>query len=52
MRKYKITYGKININDVKPVSASTAIDNALQDLKQSMLRKENNHHYNLHNSST
>ena len=43
---------KININDAKPVSASTAIDNALQDSKQSMLRKESTHHNNLHSSST
>ena len=43
---------KNNINDAKPVSSSTAIDNALQDFKQLMLRKENTHHYNLHTSST
>ena len=43
---------KINFNDAKPVSAFTATDNALQDFKQSMLRKENTHHYNLHSSST
>ena len=43
---------KININDAKPVSAFTATDNVLQDFKQSMLRKENTHHYNLHSSST
>ena len=43
---------KININDAKPVSALTATNNALQDFKQSMLRKENTHHYNLHSSST
>ena len=30
---------KININDAKPVSAISATDNALQDFKQSMLRK-------------
>ena len=43
---------KININDAKPVSASTAIGNTLQDFKQLMLRKENTQHYNLHSSST
>ena len=42
---------KININDVKPVPAFTATDNAQQDFKQSMQRKENTHHYNLHSSS-
>ena len=31
---------KFNINDVKPVSAISAADNALQDFKQSMLKKE------------
>ena len=41
---------KININATKPVSASTATDNALQDFKQLMLRKENTHHYNMHSS--
>ena len=30
---------KININGAKPVSAISAADNALQDFKQSMLRK-------------
>ena len=43
---------KININDVKPVSAFTATDNMLQDFKQLMLRKENTHHYNLCSSLT
>ena len=43
---------KININDAKPVSAFTATDNMLEDFKQSMSRKENTHHYNLHSSST
>ena len=42
---------KININYVKPVSAFTATDNMLKDFKQSMLRKENTNHYNLHSSS-
>ena len=42
---------KNNINDAKPISASIATDNALQDFKQSMLRKENTHHYNLCSSS-
>ena len=34
---------KININDAKPVSAITAADNALQEFKQSMLRRECTH---------
>ena len=42
---------KININDAKPVSASTAIDNAQQDFKQLMLRKENTNHNSLCSSS-
>ena len=42
---------KININDAKPVSAITAADNALQDFKQSMLRRECTHPYTLHSSS-
>ena len=42
---------KIKINDVKPVSAFTAADNVLKDFKQSMLRKENTHYYNLCSSS-
>ena len=42
---------KININDTKPVSAITAADNMLQDFKQSMLRRECTHPYNLHSSS-
>ena len=41
---------KININDTKPVSAISAADNALQDFKQSMLRRECIHPYNLCNS--
>ena len=43
--------GKININDAKPVPAITAADNVLQDFKQSMLRRECTHPYNLHSSS-
>ena len=42
---------KININDAKPVSAISAADNALQDFKQSVLRRECTHPYNLHSSS-
>ena len=42
---------KININDAKPVSAITAADNVLQDFKQSMLRRECTHPYNLCSSS-
>ena len=42
---------KISINDAKPVSAITAADNMLEDFKQSMLRRECTHPYNLHGSS-
>ena len=42
---------KININDAKPVSAISAADNALQDFKQSMLRREPTHPNNLYSSS-
>ena len=42
---------KININDAKPVSAISAADNMLQDFKQSMLRTEHTHPYNLCSSS-
>ena len=42
---------KININDVKPVSAITATDNTLQEFRQSMLKKEHTHPYALHGSS-
>ena len=42
---------KINVNNAKPVSATTAADNALQEFKQSMLRKEHTHPYTLHSSS-
>ena len=38
---------KININNAKPVSAISAADNVLQDFKQSMLRREWTHPYNL-----
>ena len=38
---------KININNAKPVSAISAADNTLQDFKQSMLRREHTHPYNL-----
>ena len=43
---------KININDAKPVSAITAMDKALQEFRQSMLKKEHTHPYALHSSST
>ena len=42
---------KININDAKPVSAITAADNALQEFKESVLRKECTHPYTLHSCS-
>ena len=42
---------KINLNNAKPVSAITAADNVLQDFKQSMLRRECTHSYNLCSSS-
>ena len=38
---------QININDARPVSASTATDNVLQEFKQSALRKEHTHMYKL-----
>ena len=38
---------QININDAKPVSALTATDNALQEFKQSVQRKEQTHQYTL-----
>ena len=38
---------QININGAKPVSALTATDNALQEFKQSMERKEHTHPYTL-----
>ena len=38
---------QININDAKPVSALTATDNASQEFKQSMQRKEHTHPYTL-----
>ena len=41
----------ININDAKPVSAITPMDNALQEFRQSMLKKEHTHPYALHSSS-
>ena len=43
---------KININDTKPVSAISAADNMLQDFKQSMLRREHTHPYNVCSSPT
>ena len=42
---------KINVNDAKPVSATRAADNTLQEFKQLMLRKEHTHPYTLHSSS-
>ena len=38
---------QININDAKPISASTANDNTLQDFNQSAIRKEHTHPYTL-----
>ena len=38
---------QININDAKPVSAIAATDNALQDFKQSAMRREYTHPYML-----
>ena len=38
---------QINTNDAKPVSALTATDDALQEFKQSMQRKEHTHPYTL-----
>ena len=42
---------QININDAKSVSALTATDNALQEFKESMRRKEHTHLYTLQSSS-
>ena len=42
---------QININDAKTVSALTATDNALQEFKGSMQRKEHTHPYTLQSSS-
>ena len=42
---------KIKINNANPVSAILATDNVLQDFKQSMLRREHTHFYNLHSAS-
>ena len=42
---------QININDTKPFSALTTTDNALQEFKQSMQRKEHTHPYTLQSSS-
>ena len=42
---------KVNINYAKPVSAIAAADNALQDFKESMLRREHTHPYSLCSSS-
>ena len=36
---------QININDAKPVSATAATDNALQDFKQSAMKREYTHPY-------
>ena len=38
---------QININDPKPVSATAATDNTLQDFKQSAMRKDHTHPYML-----
>ena len=42
---------QININDVKPVSATAATNNALQDFKQSAMQKHHTHLYTLQSSS-
>ena len=42
---------QININDAKPVSATATMDNALQDFKQSAMRKDHTHPYSLWSSS-
>ena len=42
---------QFNVNDTKPVSASDTADNALQEFKQSALRKKNTHPYSLQSSS-
>ena len=38
---------QININNAQLVSATTTTDNALQDCKQSAMRKEHTHQYKL-----
>ena len=38
---------QININDAKPVSATAATDNALQDFKLSAMKREHTHPYML-----
>ena len=43
---------KININDAKPVSAISAANNMLEDFKQSILKREHTHPYNLCSSSS
>ena len=43
---------QININDAKPISASTAADNALQEFKQLALRKEPTYPVKLQSSFT
>ena len=42
---------QININNAKPVSATAATNNALQDFKQSAMRREYTHPYMLWSSS-
>ena len=42
---------QININGAKPFSATTATDNALQDFKQSAIRKDHTNPYMLQSSS-
>ena len=39
-----------NINDAKPVSATAATKNALQDFKQSAMRKDHTQLYTLQSS--
>ena len=38
---------QININDAKPISATAATDNALQDFKLSAMKEEHTHQYQL-----
>ena len=38
---------QININDAKPVSTTAATNNALEDFKQSAMRRDHTHPYSL-----
>ena len=42
---------QININDAKQAPATDTTDNALQDFKQSTMRKDHTHPYMLQSSS-